>query len=324
MNTTKTLSMVSLVLLSQTFISCGGGGGDADPTSLPQLGDLNTDNKENAGAIAYQGAITAFELIRQPNPTWRSATNSQVVNGTVTITLDQCKSGTGTITYAEADISSYKTTWNNCEFNSSLYFGFLGVKLNGEVFGSGFSDASGESGTLEFKDLTIIGSNSPYMTINGKVQFSIDGVRSNFEVVADQSDENLNIIYGELPGLSSHSLNAFKFILNEDVQATKSLNIVSLEYTSSFAPNASLQAFTPAVLVRRDNDSSPYLGTLKVAARDNTNAEFVVVDNAGMKLFFDGDGDGAVATDGIGLDEVIDVDWDQLDFNTFDFYPFFP
>ena len=110
----------------------------------------------------------------------------------------------------------------------------------------------------------------------------------------------------------------------EDQQGTKSLNIESLSYTSSFVPASSLQAITSEALVTLINDSSPLSGTLKVAAEDGTNAEFVVLDNTGMRLYFDGDGDGSVATNGIGLDEVIDVDWDQLDFNTFDFYPFFP
>jgi hypothetical protein len=320
---TRVLSIVSLAVLTQLSVSCGGGG-DATPNSQPQLGDLNTDNKENAGAIAYQGAITAFELIRQPNPSW-NINDFQIVNGTVTVFLNQlCKSGSGTIIYTQGDISSYKTTWNNCEFNTNLYFGFLGAKLNGEVIGTGFTTTSGEKGTLEFKNLTIIGSNSPYMTINGKVQFAIDGTRNNFEVSANQGGENLTIVYGELPGLSNHNLNVFKFTLNEDPQGIKSLMIDSLNYSSSFVPNSSLQAFTPVALITRFNDSSPYLGTLKVRAEDNTNAEFVVVDNTGMRLFFDGDGDGAVATDGFGLDEQIDVGWDQLDFNTFDFYPFFP
>lgn len=159
------------------------------------------------------------------------------------------------------------------------------------------------------------------MTINETVQFFISGDRTYMEVTANQgtSGEKLDIMYGEVPGLSNHSLEKFRIILTETAQGTKSLLIPPMDYSSSFVPNSSLTAETPVTLVKLSNDLSPLLGTLTIKASDGTNAEFVVDDNTGMTLYFDGNGDGSVANNGIGLDEVVSVDWDQLNFNIFDF-----
>ena len=134
----------------------------------------------------------------------------------------------------------------------------------------------------------------------------------------------------ELPGLSQHNLDKFKFIVTEDELFTSTFTIDHLDYRSSYVENAFLKANTPKPLVKLYLADNPYMGSLFIEDASNNSigsintvsANFVVIDDRGMTMYFDGDGNGVVDTDGFGLDEIITVGWSQLNFNIFDFYPF--
>lgn len=347
MNYVRVLSLLCLFFLIIITSGCGGGktpGTPTDPLSPPpatpsdaaippSLGRLNTDNKENAAAIAYQGMMTVLEIVRYPTPAWDGFPVS-IVDTTVTIFIDDlCGGGTGRIIYSLDNPTSYTTTWNNCEINTGLYDGFIGVKITGEVRGSVFSfDETGQQSSLFIDNLQIIGVTDPYITVNGSFQFSENSDRSYMEVTANDgtSGEGLTLVYGELPGLSQHNLDKFKFIVTEDELFTSTFTIDHLDYRSSYVENAFLKANTPKPLVKLYLADNPYMGSLFIEDASNNSigsintvsANFVVTDDRGMTLYFDGDGNGIVDTDGFGLDEIITVGWSQLNFNIFDFYPF--